>query len=79
MTREEKEIKSPSSGAHDDPIGATVGDFGAWQLRRVVLVFLLSLPGLCHIYMVVFGTAKSDFYCKDEYQEVCTYRHSRNL
>ena len=69
----ELEVKSPNDGgggATKDPIGATIGDFGSWQLRRVLLVFALSLPGLCHIYMVVFGTAKSDFYCKDELHDV---------
>jgi hypothetical protein len=55
------EMESPDK----DPIATVIGDIGRWQLQRIAVVFLVSMPGLCHIFCVVFGTVKVDYWCAD--------------
>jgi hypothetical protein len=55
---------SPPSEAKD-PISAIIGNIGRWQIQGIVIAILISIPGLCHIYCVVFGTVRTDFWCAD--------------
>ncbi len=49
-----------------DPISDAIGEVGKWQAWRVFIAFLVSVPGLCHIYGVVFSTVKTDYWCLAE-------------
>ena len=41
-----------------------IGDVGRYQVTRFILVMLVSIPGLCHVYAVIFSTIKTDFWCE---------------
>lgn len=45
-------------------IGDILDTFGAWQIKRVALMFFLSLPGCAHIFAMIFATVKEDFWCE---------------
>ena len=44
-----------------DKMSEIIGEFGRWQLTKIAIVFIIGVPGLCHIYGSVFVAATSDF------------------
>ena len=38
------------------------GEVGRWQLEKIAIVFLVSIPGLAHIFVSAFVFAKVDFW-----------------
>ena len=46
-----------------DPIAEIIGDVGKWQIQRILLLFVISLPGLALIFSVPFVFNKTDFWC----------------
>ena len=44
-----------------DKMSEIIGEFGRWQLSKIAIVFIIGVPGLCHIYGSVFVAATSDF------------------
>ena len=48
-----------------DVISSAIGDVGRYQVTRFILILLISVPGLCHIFAVIFSTVKTDFWCND--------------
>lgn len=49
----------------NDAVSAAIGQVGRYQFTRFVAVLLVSVPGLCHIFLVVFSTIQTDFWCDD--------------
>ena len=49
----------------NNAVSAAIGEVGRYQITRSVAVLLVSVPGLCHIFLVVFSTIKTDFWCED--------------
>ena len=48
-----------------DPIADIIGDVGKWQIQRILLLFIISLPGLALIFSVPFVFNKTDFWCDE--------------
>ena len=48
-----------------DAVSTAIGDVGRYQVTRFILILLVSVPGLCHIFAVIFSTVKTDFWCDD--------------
>ena len=46
-----------------DPIADVIGDFGRWQVQKIILVFLISVPGLAMIFSVPFVFYKTEYGC----------------
>ena len=44
---------------------AVVGPVGRWQLEKAAMVFLISIPGLAHIFLTPFLMPATDFWCED--------------
>ena len=44
-----------------DKMSEIIGEIGRWQLQKIAIVFIIGVPGLCHIYGSVFVAATSDF------------------
>ena len=44
---------------------AVVGSVGRWQLEKAAIVFLISIPGLAHIFLTPFLMPATDFWCGD--------------
>ena len=44
---------------------AVVGPVGRWQLEKAAIVFLISIPGLAHIFLTPFLMPATDFWCGD--------------
>ena len=42
-----------------------VGPVGRWQLEKAAMVFLISIPGLAHIFLTPFLMPATDFWCGD--------------
>ena len=42
-----------------------VGPVGRWQLEKAAIVFLISIPGLAHIFLTPFLMPATDFWCGD--------------
>lgn len=36
-----------------------------WQVEKSLIVFLVSIPGLAHIFLTAFLIPKIDFWCDD--------------
>jgi len=49
-----------------DQIVAVIGETGRWQLEKILIVFLVSIPGLAHIFVSAFVAPKRDFWCAEE-------------
>jgi len=62
---EEKEGLQEKSTPPQDQIVAVIGEVGRWQLEKIAIVFLVSIPGLAHIFVSAFVFAKVDFWCAD--------------
>jgi len=50
----------------DDQIVSVIGNTGRWQLEKLLLVFLVSIPGVAHIFVSAFVAPKTDFWCEEE-------------
>jgi hypothetical protein len=51
----------------NDPIGAAVGEFGKWQLRAVLLIFLCKIPSSWFMACILFtapGPKHGEYFCK---------------
>ena len=55
-------ILSPSP---DCVVPKVIGEIGAWQVEKSLIVFLVSIPGLAHIFLTAFLLPKTDFWCDD--------------
>ena len=76
MSAEEKEELQEKSSPPQDQIVAVIGnadpkkqsqnllpgEVGRWQLEKIAIVFLVSIPGLAHIFVSAFVFAKVDFW-----------------
>ena len=49
----------------NDPIADIIGDVGRWQIRRILLLFFISIPGLAMIFSVPFVFNKVDYWCDE--------------
>ena len=49
----------------NDAIADIVGDIGKWQVQKIILVFLISVPGLALMFSVPFVFYKTDFWCDE--------------
>jgi len=58
--------KTAPDEAPKDQIVAVIGETGRWQLEKILIVFLVSIPGLAHIFVSAFVAPKRDFWCADE-------------
>ena len=58
MTSEETEPALQMEKSPDEPpkdqIVAVIGETGRWQLEKILIVFLISIPGLAHIFVSAF-------------------------
>lgn len=70
MTSEETEPALQMEKSPDEPpkdqIVAVIGETGRWQLEKILIVFLISIPGLAHIFVSAFVAPKRDFWCADD-------------
>ena len=51
-----------------DPIADIIGDVGKWQIQKILLLFMLSIPGLAMIFSVPFVFNKTDYWCDEEFR-----------
>lgn len=54
-----------------DPIQATIGDLGHWQVFVCGIVFLLKFPVAWHQMGIIFLAPKTDFNCTDPSLDKC--------
>ena len=70
INSEETEPALPMKKIPDEPpqdqIVAVIGETGRWQLEKILIVFLVSIPGLAHIFVSAFVAPKRDFWCIDD-------------
>ena len=50
-----------------DPIADIIGDVGKWQIQKILLLFMISIPGLAMIFSVPFVFNKTDYWCDEEF------------
>ena len=51
-----------------DPIADIIGDVGKWQIQKILLLFMLSIPGLAMIFSVPFVFNKTDYWCDEKFR-----------
>jgi len=61
----EREGTEVSSKQSQDQIISVIGETGKWQLQRIAIVFLVSIPGLAHIFVSPFSMPKTTFWCSE--------------
>ena len=49
-----------------EPIGEIMGEIGKWQIQRILIVFVIGIPGIAHVFSAAFIAAKTDYWCKDD-------------
>ena len=49
----------------NDAMADIIGDIGKWQVQKIILVFLISVPGLALMFSVPFVFYKTDFWCEE--------------
>ena len=49
-----------------EPLAEIMGEIGKWQIKRILVVFLIGIPGIAHVFSAAFIAAKTDYWCKDE-------------
>ena len=54
-----------SNETSKDSIADVIGEFGKWQVQKIILVFLISVPGLATIFSVPFVFYKTKFECNE--------------
>ena len=63
----------------NDAIADIIGDIGKWQLQKIILVFLISVPGLALMFSVPFVFYKTDFWCEESATlNISSYQASLN-
>ena len=69
-TSEENEaataMKKAGGDTPTDQITSVIGGAGRWHLEKILLVFLVSIPGVAHIFVTAFVAPKTDFWCEEE-------------
>ena len=58
----------------EDPVVAMIGEMGRWQAVRIAILWLVSMPGKCHMWAVAFETIVPPFHCaalQDNTSNVC--------
>ena len=55
-------LKTAQKGG-EDPVAATIGEMGRWQAARIAILWLVSMPGKCHMWAVAFETIVPPFHC----------------
>ena len=58
-------LKTAQKGG-EDPIVATIGEMGRWQAARIAILWLVSMPGKCHMWNVAFESIVPPFHCTGE-------------
>ena len=48
-----------------DKMNQIIGEMGRWQVKNILIVFFVGIPGLAHVYSSVFVAAKVDYWCLD--------------
>ena len=48
-----------------DKMNQIIGEMGRWQIKNILIVFFVGIPGLAHVYSSVFVAAKVDYWCLD--------------
>ena len=48
-----------------DQIVNVIGEIGWWQVEKSLIVFLVSIPGLAHIFLLPFLMPKVKFWCEN--------------
>ena len=66
---ESSPLKRKETASNKDQIVAVIGEKGMWQFEKSLIVFLVSIPGLAHIFLTPFLFPKTDFWCSDENAE----------
>ena len=66
-------LETTSIRPSKDQIVEVIGETGRWQLEKILIVFLVSIPGLAHIFVSAFVAPKQDFWCEDDLPENYTY------
>ena len=71
------EMRKVSNGTHfeamekpnakpKEPLAEIMGDIGKWQVKRIMIVFVIGIPGIAHVFSAAFIAAKTDYWCKDD-------------
>ena len=60
-----KKDVAPPNEISKDSIADVMGEFGKWQVQKIILVFLISVPGLATIFSVPFVFYKTNFECNE--------------
>lgn len=55
-----------------DQIVNVIGEIGWWQVEKSLIVFLVSIPGLAHIFLLPFLMPKVEFWCEDRIENGTT-------
>jgi len=63
---ESSPLKTKENIPNKDQIVSVIGEKGIWQLEKSLIVFLVSIPGLGHIFLTPFLFPKTDFWCSNE-------------
>ena len=62
-------LKPKGSAPNKDQIVTVIGEKGMWQFEKSLIVFLVSIPGLAHIFLTPFLFPKTDFWCSNQNAE----------
>ena len=65
-TEAESQMMNDCDESESDQIVSVIGNTGRWQLEKLLLVFLVSIPGVAHIFVSAFVAPKTDFWCEEE-------------
>ena len=61
----ESQMMKDCDESESDQIVSVIGNTGRWQLEKLLLVFLVSIPGVAHIFVSAFVAPKTDFWCEE--------------
>ena len=74
-TNEDENSPLISTNNSKDQIVNVIGDIGWWQIEKSLIVFVVSIPGLAHIFLTPFLMPKSDFWCEDSFNNETLVRN----
>lgn len=57
-------VKIDTTDKAEISVGDILDDLGAWQIKRLALVFFICLPGCTHVFAMIFATVSVDFWCE---------------
>ena len=52
-----------------EPLAEIMGEIGKWQVQRILIVFVIGIPGIAHVFSAAFIAAKTDYWCKDNLED----------